>query len=323
MRGRSAEAPWKTLASVPEFADLTPANHVEAEPPATNETAHPQTRPDSRTLGMRGLVEELFNAFDSSLQRTKLITAALTGLGIGVALVIGHVSTRLWPDWTWAGSLAAGFVLLVLFSICSSIITQMTALEMSPLSGRQVQRGPRGAVRPCLALDVHSRFNRRLSRRPDPRVALPGWFTPEAPEVAGPGLETVLNIVTALRLLLEVICWPILSMALLLMGPILIVEEHSIWRGCAMGRHVATTHWPHLSVSGDCLRTGGRDDAAGDDADLSRFGPDVWPTIAGGNGAVLSFAGRCPDPNAVVSSGAMCSSTSTCVEFFYSPRDRN
>ena len=40
-----------------------------------------------------------------------------------------------------------------------------------------------------------------------------------------------LNNVECVRLLLEVICWPVLAIAMLLMGPIFIVEDYSIVRG--------------------------------------------------------------------------------------------
>jgi hypothetical protein len=44
-------------------------------------------------------------------------------------------------------------------------------------------------------------------------------------------METLLQLVNGTRFLLEMICLPVLGFAMLLMGPIFIVEEYSIWRG--------------------------------------------------------------------------------------------
>jgi hypothetical protein len=229
---RSAEEPWQTLDRSEEFADLAPAEEASPSEPA----APTKTRvggPELRTLGVRGLVEELFNAFDSSLQRTKLTVAALTGLGIGVVLVIANVADPLLArEWKWAGYLGIAFVLLVLFSICTSILTQMTALELSryrPARFSEIRAGLLGyAVRLTCALSLigGSIVGMIVLLR-----CLPGWIAPGAPQEPGLALETLLNVVNGTRLLLEVIGWPILMLAMLLMGPILIVEDLSIWQG--------------------------------------------------------------------------------------------
>ena len=59
---------------------------------------------------------------------------------------------------------------------------------------------------------------------------MPGWLTPADSSDIDVWLETLLNVINGTSLLLEVICWPILGFAMLLLGPILIVEECSVWR---------------------------------------------------------------------------------------------
>ena len=231
---RSPDDPWQTLDRTPEFADLLPAENREAEAPAEPASSAKAKAPaaDLRTLGVRGLVEELFNAFDSSLQRTKLTTAAITGLGMGITLMIGVVASPLLRDWAWAGLLATGFVLLILFSICTSILTQMTALELSryrPAHFSEIRSGLFAYVvrLTCTFALIGGTILAMIALL----RALPGWITPTAHEEIGLGLETLLNIINGSRLLLEVICWPILGLAMLLLGPILIVEDYSIWQG--------------------------------------------------------------------------------------------
>ena len=232
---RSPDEAWQTLTATPEFADLVPAESSSAEP-ADEATPSPEPRvatPELRTLGLRGLVDELFNAFDSTLQRAKLNTAALTGLAIGVMLIVSDVAVQLLPaDWKWPLYLATAFVLLVLFNICTSILTQMTALEMSryrPAHFNEVRAGMFtyvGRLTCAISLVGGLMFGLIVLLR-----LLPSWLTsPEAGQ-PGLGLDTLLNVINGERLLLEVICWPILGYAMLMMGPIFIVEDFSIWQG--------------------------------------------------------------------------------------------
>jgi hypothetical protein len=234
---RSAEEPWQTLGHRPEFADIASADNAGAEGfPVSDAVARDKTRSATGglpTLGVRGHVAELFIAFDSSVQRTKLITAAITGLVLGVTLGIGHVAIPLLPrDWAWAGYLGTALVLLILFNICTSILTQMTAIELSRYRRARFSEVRAGlfayAARltcavglvggPILGLIFLVRF-------------LPGWLTSTEAGPPGPGLETVLHVVNGVRLFLETVCLPILGFAVLLMGPIFIVEDYSIWRG--------------------------------------------------------------------------------------------
>lgn len=232
---RSAEEPWLTLRGTPEFADLVPPDSDEAEEtPASEPTAEAKPRTaELRTLGMRGMIEELFNAFDSTLQRAKLTAAGGTGLAIGVVLVIANLLLPLIaPEWTWAVYAGAALVMLVLFNLCTSIITQMTALEMSrfrPAQFSEVRAGIAGyTLRLTAAVALVGGFIVGLIVL---LRLLPEWLHPETATPPGLALETLLNVVTGTRLLLEVICWPILGYAMLMMGPIFIVEDYSIGRG--------------------------------------------------------------------------------------------
>src|SRR5260370_23783061 len=113
---RSAEEPWQTLGHRPEFADIASADSAGAEgSPVSDAVARDKTRSAAGglpTLGVRGHVAELFIAFDSSVQRTKLTTAAITGLVLGVTLGIGDVALPLLPrDWAWPGYLGTALVL--------------------------------------------------------------------------------------------------------------------------------------------------------------------------------------------------------------------
>jgi hypothetical protein len=232
---RSGAEPWQPLVRTLEFADIAPASNAGAEESSTGRRRARQRKRagDLRTLGVRGLVEELFNAYDSSLHRNKLTTAGITGLAIGAVLAIGDAaSSRLGVDWAWAGYLATAIVLLILLNLCSSVLTQMTTLELSrfrPASFSEIRPGLfvyaarlTGAVGliagSILGLTVLLHFLR-------------GGLAPADNDPPAWGLEAFLHAVNGARLLLGVICCPILGFTLFLMGPIFIVEDYSIGRG--------------------------------------------------------------------------------------------
>jgi hypothetical protein len=234
---RFPEDPWQTLDRTPEFADLVPADNAEAEEAPAGITP-PQSKSrgtgsELRTLGVRGLVDELCNAFDISLQRAKLTAAAVTGLGIGVTLVLSDVAFQLLPrDWLWAGYLGTTVVILVLFNICTSILTQMTALELSRFRPAHFSEVRTGLIAYAVRLTCATVFVGGLILGLIVLLRwLPVWLHPADAPKPGPGLDTLLNVVNGTRLLLEVICWPILGFALLLLGPIFVVEDYSIGRG--------------------------------------------------------------------------------------------
>ncbi|MBI2805356.1 MAG: hypothetical protein HYX68_10305 [Planctomycetes bacterium] len=224
---RSSDDPWQTMDAWQEFADLAAPDDASL-PREKSRT----TGPELRTLGMRGLVEELFTAFDSCLQRAKLTTAAFTGLGFGVVMTAADVMAFFLPvEWAWAGVLLASLLLLVLFSLCTSIITQMTALELSRFRLARFSE-----IRPGL-VGAAFRLTCALTLVGGALAALilllrlaPGWFASDE-NPPGLGQGTLLNVLHGARMIVEAICWPIFGFAMLLMGPTLMVEEFSIVKG--------------------------------------------------------------------------------------------
>src|SRR5437879_4167590 len=97
---RSPAEEWTALEWTAEFADIVikdagvPVAPVNAVPvPAANIARIRGKSPEMKVLGVRGLVDELFNALDSTLNHIKLMPAAGVGLllGIGAAVYEGLV----------------------------------------------------------------------------------------------------------------------------------------------------------------------------------------------------------------------------------------
>jgi len=231
---RSPDDAWQTLDRFPELAEVSP-------PADEDEQIKPEGRAskkerangnEMRTLGVRGLLEELFNAFDVGLQKNKLTTTALSGLFMGIAIVFGTTAHQMLPfGWKWTAYLGTGFVLCVIFSACTSILTHLTTLELSrfrPARFHEIRSGLLGSiVRLTIAITL---VGGAIGGLIYVFHSLPGWLGAVDANDSDVWPELLLNVVSGSSLLLEVICWPILGFAMLLLGPILIVEDCSVGR---------------------------------------------------------------------------------------------
>src|SRR5262249_20888610 len=85
-----------------------------------------------RTVGLRGLVEEMVAALGSSLTRSKVLVAGTMGVLSGVIVAVaGSVGQFLpWAEWVWV---AVGGLLLAVGVAGNVLLTQMTYVELSRL----------------------------------------------------------------------------------------------------------------------------------------------------------------------------------------------
>jgi hypothetical protein len=244
---RTQEEDWAALARVTEFADLArarrrrrrvegPAAEVASPPPwaaGPSTPSGPAARDDRmqlQTVGVRGMVEELLTAVDSTLNRTKFRVTVLAVLLATVSLLlVGTFLPQLDTPWDWVVGVGAGLVVLIIGSVGTSLLTQMTFVELSrarPARWEDATWGlGRHATRVALAYLVVIGL---------PVLALvllgqvPQWVA--AADLLDEAREAVLGTATVLKLVLGVALGPLLGLSLLL-GPILIVEEFSAGRG--------------------------------------------------------------------------------------------
>jgi hypothetical protein len=224
---RSGEEEWQPLQRVAEFADALgsekprPVEIAEAPSPSRSSNELP-------TVGVRGLVEELLNALDSSLNRAKLTTAAMTGVLLAVgAIALELVGSFPFGPWTLAGYLATALFLLCTVALGTVLLTQMTYIELDrhrPARSAEVRAGlVRQTLRVLFAQSLVAGLLVGLVLCF--RTALP-WLTEH--DDLNPYRPALLSVIAVLRLLLEVVCWPVLGLAVLLLGPLLVIEELSI-----------------------------------------------------------------------------------------------
>jgi hypothetical protein len=229
---------WRALEEVRELAGALPAARALPAPNGQRQQPAP-TKPRNRrdfstwrSLGVRGLMRELFDALDSSLHRGKLGLACLLGVLGAVLAIAWDLFQMTLGGWNLsAAGVGLALVGLVAGSLIITLITQITFVELSRL--RQPQRGDLwpgclgNALRlaATLALVVGGGLGLIVALR-----ALPEWIMAQAADgESWPryGAGAVLIV----RLVLEVLFWPILALAPLLLSPILVVEECSAVRG--------------------------------------------------------------------------------------------
>jgi hypothetical protein len=247
---RSPHESWRRLNRIGEFADLLEPDRaqpaVQVQSNGREDSTDSQMELQLQPVGVRGLAGELASALESTLQRSKLKVAFTTGLFAGLVL-LSQVALGAWVDSPWSGRLAAGMVLLLLVvvSLGTVVLTQMTFIELSQLrparAGEASENLPGYSLRlflgnlivmgGCLALLAGLR-------------ALPDWIMSwTEPDWLVEARPVLASVAVVLQVLLQLVLWPLLLFAPLL-GPIFIVEDCSLVRG--LGRWLTMLH-SHLA----------------------------------------------------------------------------
>jgi hypothetical protein len=231
---RSPAEEWTTLEWTAEFVDIFPKGPALASTLPAHSLSSPNVATNKskleeiKVLGLRGLVEDLINALESTLQAVKLTPAGGLGvfLGLGAAIYVGLI-VPIEPPWSWIGTIVLGVSLLLGFCLATALITQITFIELSrlrPARSREIRAGlARHTVQLWLAhfLVFGSLVVVFLTLE-----KLPSWLL--SPE--GPGWrEAFVAPLIVLRQIAAVGFWPLWSL-LLLLGPIAVIEECSYLR---------------------------------------------------------------------------------------------
>jgi hypothetical protein len=222
---RSGDNAWHALGAVDEFADA-----LGAEPAGDVDGA--VGGGEMRAVGIRGLADELFNALDSSLERAKLAIAAGAGLALALGVIGIDLALALPPGWSSIGAFAGVAVfLLAAVSLATTLLTQITVIEVDrhrPAQGAEIWAGfARQWLRVLIAQGVVAGLV--VAVMWFLRAAAPWIVTHDLGDL-NPTRDVLLSVLAALRLVFEVICWPILGLAVLLLVPVLVIEEYSILR---------------------------------------------------------------------------------------------
>src|SRR5262245_437511 len=170
---RSPMDEWTVLEWTAEFADILA--HRPARETGTNGSSTEKARPPThttglasrldplrlRTVGVRGLWDDLLAALDSALSGGKPLVAALAGAAVGLILIVlpwtilnvfvvaGWTDVRgeplVWPARivTWA----AGAIALIVVAWANGLLARMTHAELSELRPVHVREASAGCAR--------------------------------------------------------------------------------------------------------------------------------------------------------------------------------
>jgi hypothetical protein len=239
---RSPNEEWAAIDWTDEFADVIrrritedAANDFRENATATTSRALFKPEIASRydparikTIGLRGLVEELIAALDNTIARPKLLVAG--ALGGFSALIIAIVPNLHTPDqglWRWLPTLVAASMVFIGVVMAGVLLTQMTYTELSRL-------------RPSTWAEARSllaRFSARLFVCAGITAGVIGgslwalhvWTPAEIGARLSSWLkpEITVPVISVIMLFLELVLWAVLPFTLLL-GPIVVIEEGSI-----------------------------------------------------------------------------------------------
>lgn len=257
---RDSNEEWVALVWVAEFADFAQAPGATPPPmsSASGSTSRSgvATRLDPmrlQTVGIRGLIDELIAALDSTLMRSKLGPA----FAASVVVYLGGVFAPAVHRWVFHGSEAAwlpvvasaGFALLVL-SVLNAILAKLTHIELSTMRPARLKEAlvlARSYVIPAVLANVVV-AGVTLGLLLLMRHAL-GWangalrdadMSKNLHEWLGSLVVAVFGALSVLAWLVVGLCW--------LLTPAIVVEESSWLAGLREWRQLLRDHFGRILV---------------------------------------------------------------------------
>jgi hypothetical protein len=221
---RRPEGDWRDIERVEELADARPASLNGSQQPATIASRLDPAR--LHLAGVRGVLEELLGALDSTAVPNKLWAAALAGVLLGGLAALSQLplfTFTLWlPGPGWLLALAA----LVVWSWLVVVLSKMTFTEVSRLRPARWRDGLEGSISATLHLSiVQGILIALLGGAIIALRALPGWLLTLGPS-DNLALQAGAQTAAVVGMGLELLIWPLFAL-LLPMGALIAVESGS------------------------------------------------------------------------------------------------
>jgi len=250
LRRESAEE-WVSLDWVPELAEiakerskrLTAAGVEKVGPQASNEK---DTHAPLRSFGVRGLMDELLNALESTFNQTKLLLGATMGAALGLGWVATQLGVLFLDESVQLPFLAGCWVLVLFVNLMASLVlTRMTVLEIARMRPARVREVRSGIVSRSLKLFL-------VQFLAVGGVAgllwLSSWLRIRLETGEAPAMPEVLLVLLAVcRLILEVSSCLIVMLSFLL-APIFAVENAGVFATLRQWWTILRVHLGRLLV---------------------------------------------------------------------------
>jgi hypothetical protein len=253
---RSPQEEWVALEWTQEFAELveelaarSPSPRAESRRRRAAESRGPASaasdpsatvgeRLDGSRLhlaGVRGYLDELLAALDSTLVAKKLLIGVLAGLLLGALFALERAAwfeqDSPWRAMAWL-LLAVG---LVAFDVLTGLLTRLTYLELARQRPARWSEGLQGLGRLTVWMVVShllvwaGAWGLIVLLR-----WLPFWLSPGTERTGSMGQQLLAGTALALGMLGEALLWPLFFFWSLL-PPLLVVEDCTVWRGLRQG----------------------------------------------------------------------------------------
>ncbi len=261
MARRDSSEEWTSLAWIEEFADLAGGGRnvapVEADGPSASPSKngsspeiHLKSGISSRldplrlqTVGIRGLVDELIAAFDSTVSTGKLVVACIVcTIGALAVYAAMRISAFAYPEGTWLASLLGGVMGLIWLACATALLTRQTHLELSRM--RPVLPSEANQNAGPFILRVFLGYVVTIGLAFGAIVLLqhlPGWVAKWTGSMNAGAAEAIITVTMILGALAAVGVFALILMSFLL-PPVLIVEECSLGNAIREWRSLLREH---------------------------------------------------------------------------------
>jgi hypothetical protein len=183
-----------------------------------------------QTVGIRGLVDELIAAFDSTVSTGKLIVSAVVSLAGALAVfLIMRLTLAAFTDSFWLAQIFGGVACIAALSVLTALLTRQTHLEISSM--RPVRPSEAGVGIRSFALRVFLGYAVAFGMGIGLLVLLgqvPEWLAAATSSMGATMQEVIQTLAWAICICVAVIVVVVMMLGLLL-APVFVVEE------CALG----------------------------------------------------------------------------------------
>ena len=237
---RDSTEEWVSLIWVAEFADFGASPGATPPTPSGSGSNHTgrsgvSARLDPmrlQTVGVRGLIDELIAALDSTLSRSKMVPAFLASILIYLGLFAARTVHQLVldpEDVPWLPVVAGAAFAVIVLSILNAVLAKLTHIELSAMRPAKLRQGLKGCVKYTIpALIANSVVAGGCLGLLFLMRKLPQWATQaltsaemntNTQNILTTPILVIIYIVSALLWIVVGLCW--------LLTPAVVVEESS------------------------------------------------------------------------------------------------
>jgi hypothetical protein len=254
MARRTSNDEWQALSWIGEFADLYGGRPMAAaQPVPENDTnrsgVHSRLDPMRlQTIGIRGMIDELLAAVDSTLTSSKLLPAFAAGLLLYLGMFFSSKFASWITDAKWLGVVFGAAIAVVILSVASTIITKLAHIELSTFRPAKLKEGiAEGTKYVVPVLIAHAIVVGGALGLLFLMTKVPEWVGRQLIEweINETLFEVIFTPVSIIVLLVSVALWLLIGIAWSI-APAIIVEEHSWITGLREWRALVKEHRSRL-----------------------------------------------------------------------------